>query len=108
MKPDNEKEPKFFRWIRAVRAEIDRDTKGMTEKEWIAYHNARAQKARDSLPKFTPEEAKRALHAILYDEDEPVPSRKVAAGRKPAPSRKTVAARTPARRRKVAKRLAHA
>ena len=102
------KEPKSFRWIRAVRAEIDRDTKGMTEKEWIAYHNARAQKARDSLPKFTPEEAERIIHAALYSEDEPAPSRKVTASRKPAPSRKTVAAKTPARRRKVSKRLAHA
>ena len=110
MKTDNEKEPKFFRWIRAVRAEINRDIRDMTEEEWIAYSNARAQKARDSLPKFTPEEAKRKLHAILYDEDERVPSRRVKTSRRAATQLRTVktAIKTPARRRKAARQLVHA
>ena len=101
MKTDNEKEPKFFRWIRAVRAEIDHDTKDMTPDEWVAYSNARAQKARESFPKFSPEEAEAIIRSALYPEENPVLLRKSKAKAK-TPTKPA------AGRRKVAKRLAPA
>jgi hypothetical protein len=97
MKTNREKTSSCFRWIRAAKAKIHRETKGMTDDEYCAYIRARALEVDESLPKFTPEEADRKLRAILYPENEPTPSR-----RSKAPSR------TPTRRRKVAKHLAHA
>ena len=104
-----DKEPSFFGWIRAVRAEIDRETEGMTPDEFCAYSRARALEADKRLPKFTPEEAERELHAILYPEEAKAPSRRAATTRRGIAHRKAVAAKTTASRRKVAKRsLAHA
>lgn len=39
-------EPSFFKWIRAARAEIRRDTAGMTAQEHVAYIHAKAREAR--------------------------------------------------------------
>ena len=97
MKKADKKEPDFFRWIRAARDRIYRDTRNMTPEEWVAYTNARSLEARKSFPKFTPEEAKRVIHDALYADEEPPPSRKAKA------TTKTVASR-----RKASKRLAHA
>ncbi len=39
-------EPSFFKWIRAARAEIRRDTEGMTAEEHVAYIHAKALESR--------------------------------------------------------------
>ena len=101
MKSYEEKEAKSFPWIRAVRDEIYRDTKGMKPEELDAYFQARAEKTRKQSLLFTQEEAEGRTKAI--------PSSKAKAGRKPTPPRKAkTLAKPPAQRRKVAKRLAHA
>ena len=109
MKEREEKEPKFFRWIRAVRAEIDRETKGMSPEEWCAYTKARAKKARESLMKIPPEEAERVWRKYVYPEEASGQPRKLKAAKIAArrPKAKSTT-KTTASRRKVAKRLAHA
>ena len=96
MNRNEEKRPPSFPWIRAVRDEIYRDTKGLEPGEVDAYFKARAEKARKSRIQFTPEEAIRVIRSATSPESK-APSRKA----KPT-------AKTAASRRKVAKRLAHA
>ena len=46
MKKNEKPEPSFFKWIRAARAEIGRDTEGMTAEEHVAYIHAKANASR--------------------------------------------------------------
>ncbi len=46
MKKHEKAEPSFFRWIRAARAEISRDTEGMTAEEHAAYIHGKARESR--------------------------------------------------------------
>jgi len=85
MKDNNEKMPNCFRWLRAVRAQINRETKGMTDEEYCAYIHSSVEEYRKKRCPSASEAGKAA------------PSRKVEA-----------TPRTTASRRKVAKRLAHA
>ena len=111
MKTENENDRERFPWLRAVRDRITRDTEGMTPEERVAYTNARSLEARKRFPKFTPEEAKRELLAILYDEEgEPTPTRRARAKINTVigPRKAKAVAKAPSRRRKAEKRLAHA
>ena len=99
MKTNEEREPEFFRWIRAAQAKIQRETKGMTPEEFGVYSRSRAEEAEKNRARFTPEEAEAIVRSALYSEE----------GMQAAPSRKFKApAKTADSRRKVAKRLAHA
>jgi len=83
----------------------------MTPEERVAYTNARSLEARKRFPKFTHEEAKRELHAILYDEgDEPASPQRAMTTRRAVigPRKAKAVAKAPSRRRKAEKRLAHA
>jgi len=109
MKTHERKTPSFFRWIRAARDRINRETEGMTPEQWVAYTDSRFVEARKSVVKFTPEEAERVVNSALYPEAEPTPSRKAKASRKPAsPHRKAITTKPTASRREGTKRLAHA
>lgn len=66
MKRKSDKEPGFFKWIRAARADMDQAVAGMTPEEGAAYSHARAKAAMKSLPHFPPEEAETRLRNILY------------------------------------------
>ncbi len=46
MEKPEKAEPSFFTWIRAARAEIQRDTEGMTAEEHVAYIHGKAAEAR--------------------------------------------------------------
>ena len=104
MKQNERKEARCLPWIRAVRDEIYRDTKGMNPDEVTAYFQARALKVQNS-PLLTPEEAEKAKVAKTATD-----RRKVKATPKTTASRRKVKAtpKTTAPRRKVSKRLVHA
>jgi len=108
---NEEKEPKFFCWIRSVRDEIGRDTKGMKPAEMDAYFRLRAEKARKDRILFASEEANRVNRQALNLEktSTTAPPRRPKSVKAAAPSRTVKATtKTAASRRKVAKRLAHA
>lgn len=65
MKRSNAKEPAFFKWIRAVRSEISRDTEGMNSGEWLDYMHKRAERAKQSLHPVPPEESEARLKEIF-------------------------------------------
>lgn len=46
MKKHEQVEPSFFKWIRAVRADIAHDTQNMTAAEYVAYIHAKAVESR--------------------------------------------------------------
>ncbi len=46
MNKHDKTEPSFFKWIRAAREEIRRDTEGMTAEEHVAYIHAKADESR--------------------------------------------------------------
>ena len=82
MKDNNEKMPNCFRWLRAVRAQINRETKGMTDAEYCAYIHSSVEEYRKKQRPSMPEVRERS-----------------------AQPRK---AKTVTSRRKASKRLAHA
>ena len=99
MKNDHEKMPNCFRWIRAAQARYYRETKDMTDDEWVAYSRARMREFEKNRLKITPEEAQRRLDAILHGGETLVPSRK---------ARAKTAAKKPVGRRKTPKQLTRA
>ena len=96
MKNSDEKMPNCFRWLRAVRAKIDQETKGMTDEEYCAYIHSSV------------EEYRKKQHSFISDagEDSP-PSRKAKANSMTIGRRKTPT-KPAAGRRKAPKRLAPA
>ena len=63
MKTNDEKMPNCFRWLRAVRAQISRETKGMTDEEYCAYIRSSVEEYRRDSSVSAPRKSKAVAKA---------------------------------------------